>query len=371
MPERRPISVFVVDDSALMRQMLTGILSRDPELQVIGTAADPIAAWRKIREMEIDVLTLDVEMPRMDGLTFLEKLMRARAIPVVMVSSLTERGCDTTLRALELGAVDFVTKPKFDLEHGTAQLGDEIIAKVKGAARARVATRAIGEPVMHPAVAARDRAPNPTGWAGSDSTGIGGARPAHRIICVGASTGGTEALRVMLSALPADAPGMVIVQHMPEHFTSAFARRLNDLCDIRVREAVDGDRIEPGLALIAPGARHMRVRRHGAEYRVEISADAPVNRHRPSVDVLFASCAEALGAKAVAVMLTGMGNDGAQGLRQMHDAGARTIAQNEATCVVFGMPRAAIETGAVDEVLPLESVAAAALRLAVSSAASS
>jgi two-component system, chemotaxis family, protein-glutamate methylesterase/glutaminase len=353
----RRTNVFIIDDSALMRQVLTSILSSDPSLHVVGTAPDPVSAWRKIKDAEVDVITLDVEMPRMDGLTFLDKLMQNRPMPVVMVSSLTERGCQTTIRALELGAVDFVTKPKLDLQDGTTALGSEIISKVKLAARVRVRRRA-GSAAMGGEAAPAAHAPA-VQWSGAAF-----AEATHRVICIGASTGGTEALRVVLTALPADSPGIVIVQHMPERFTKSFADRLNELCRINVREAVDGDRVMPGLALIAPGNKHMRIRRSGAEYRVEVVMEDPVNRHRPSVDVLFESAARALGPNAVAVMLTGMGNDGARSMKLMRDAGARTIAQDEATCVVFGMPREAIEAGAVEEVLPLESIAGTMLRAA-------
>ncbi len=351
----RRTRVFIIDDSALMRQVLSSILSTDPAVQVVGTAPDPISAWRKIKDMEVDVLTLDVEMPRMDGLTFLDKLMQNRPMPVVMVSSLTERGCNTTIRALELGAVDFVTTPKLDLAPWTSAPGDEIILKATAAARARVSRRA------HTSSGGASLAPRAAEvqWKGASF-----AEATHRVVCVGASTGGTEALRVLLTALPADAPGIVIVQHMPEKFTKSFADRLNELCRIQVREAQDGDRVMPGLALIAPGSKHMRIRRSGAEYRVEVVVEDPVNRHRPSVDVLFESAARALGPNAVAVMLTGMGNDGARGMKLMHDAGARTIAQDEATCVVFGMPREAIATGAVEQILPLEAIAQASLNAA-------
>jgi len=358
----RQTRAFIIDDSALMRQLLTSILSSDPSIQVVGTAPDPVSAWRKIKELEVDVLTLDVEMPRMDGLTFLDKLMQHRPMPVVMVSSLTERGCSTTIRALELGAVDFVTKPKLDLAAGTEALGGEICTKVKMAARARVRRRA--------AVAAGATTSATEGGSGAARASAGQwhgasfAEATHRVVCIGASTGGTEALRVLLTALPADSPGIVIVQHMPEKFTRSFADRLNELCRIEVREAQDGDRVRPGLALIAPGSRHMRIARSGAEYRVQVVMEEPVNRHRPSVDVLFESAARALGPNAVAVMLTGMGNDGARGMKLMRDAGARTIAQDEETCVVFGMPREAIQAGAVEQILPLESIAMATLSAA-------
>jgi two-component system chemotaxis response regulator CheB len=345
-----PVRVFIIDDSALIRALLTDILADDPDIEVVGAASNPVGAWPAIRATRPDVLTLDVEMPRMDGLTFLEKLMAVHPLPVVMVSSLTERGCATTLQALEAGAVDFVAKPKIDVQAGTIALAEELVSKVKAAARARVR-----RPMpAAPRIAAR---PVPHGPL-SEVT--------HRLIAIGASTGGTEALRVMLGAMPADAPGIVVVQHMPEHFTRAFADRLNGLCAIEIREAREGDRVLPGLALIAPGGRHMRVRRSGAEYRIAITNEAPVNRHRPSVDVLFDSCAHAAGHNTVGVILTGMGNDGAQGMRRMHDAGAQTIAQDEATCVVYGMPKEAVLAGGVDRVLPLDSCAPMAVQAAVS-----
>jgi two-component system chemotaxis response regulator CheB len=282
-------------------------------------------------------MTLDVEMPGMDGLTFLEKLMRARPMPVVMVSSLTERGCETTLRALELGAVDFVSKPKMDVKSQTLALADEIVEKVCSAGRTRV--RKIVSPSSD--------SPGPS--LKTDAL----IRGTHKVIAIGASTGGTEALREVLMPLPADSPGIVIVQHMPEKFTTAFANRLDSLCKIRVHEAADGDRILPGHALLAPGSFHMEVMRSGAEYKVKISQTAPVNRHRPSVDVLFHSCARYLGANAVGVILTGMGDDGARGLLAMRQAGARTFAQDEATCIVYGMPGSAVAMGAAQDILPL------------------
>jgi len=349
-----PHRVLIVDDSALVRQVLTEILSADATLQVVGTAGDPYVAWEKIQRLRPDVLTLDVEMPRMDGLTFLERLMRLRPLPVLMVSSLTQRGAETTLRALELGAVDFVGKPRLDVAAETLELAHEIREKVRAVAGARVRRPARSTaPPQRPAAAA----------AGSD-------RPpalfsaTHKVVAVGASTGGTEALRVFLGELPADAPGVVVMQHMPEHFTRSFAERLDTLCRIGVTEARDGDRLLPGHALIAPGGRHLSVMRSGASYTVRVTDGAPVNRHRPSVDVLFHSCAEQLGQNAVGILLTGMGDDGARGLLALRRAGAATIAQDEATCVVFGMPRAAIELGAADEVLPLERIAAKALSLA-------
>jgi two-component system, chemotaxis family, protein-glutamate methylesterase/glutaminase len=339
--------VLVVDDSALMRELLSTLLSKHADLEVVGTAADPFSAWNKIQTLKPDVLTLDVEMPKMDGLTFLDKLMRAHPMPVVMVSTLTERGCDTTLRALELGAIDYVTKPKLDVTRSTLELGAEIASKVRAAASAR--PRRARSAVMK---APLQRAPGAL------------LKSTQQVIAMAASTGGTEALREVLCALPRDAPGLVIVQHMPLRFTQAFAQRLDKLCQISVREARDGDRIVPGLALIAPGERHMQVVRSGAVYSVQLNDEPPVGHHRPSADVLFESCARSLGGNAVGVVLTGMGADGARGLHAMKQAGARTIAQDEASCVVFGMPREAILTGSVDHVLPLDRVAEALLRLA-------
>jgi two-component system chemotaxis response regulator CheB len=341
--------VLIIDDSALMRQILSEILSRDPSLEVVGSASDPLIAREKILRLAPDVITLDVEMPRMDGLTFLEKLMRARPLPVVMVSSLTERGCDTTLRALELGAVDFVTKPKLDVQSGTLQMAQEIVDKVKGAARARV--RGVNR-LAFPRPAPRpDPAPAPMAF-----------RATHKVVAIGASTGGTEAIREVLTRLPADAPGIVMVQHMPEKFTTSFAERLNSLSRVNVSEAHDGDRVLPGHALLAPGDFHMEVVRSGAEYRVRVFTAEPVNRHRPSVDVLFASCARQLGANAVGVILTGMGADGAREMAAMRRAGAHTIAQDEESCVVFGMPKEAIAMGGASEVQPLDRIAPAILR---------
>ena len=336
--------VLIIDDSALVRQLLTEILSRDGGLEVVGAASDPCAAQEKILRLKPDVITLDVEMPRMDGLTFLEKLMRSHPLPVVMVSSLTERGCDTTLRALELGAVDFVTKPKLDVSSGVLHRAGEIVAKVKAAAGAKVRARRSPAPQAIQAAAAAFAA-RPL-------------RTTDTVVAIGASTGGTEALREVLCALPPDSPGTVIVQHMPEKFTASFAARLNSLCRMEVREARDGDRVLTGLALIAPGDRHMQLVRNGADYRAKVFTAEPVNHHRPSVDVLFHSCAVNAGANATGIILTGMGNDGARGLLAMREAGARTFAQDEATCVVFGMPKEAIAMGAAQKVLPLERMAA-------------
>ena len=343
--------VLVVDDSALMRQMISEILKQDPEIEVVGTAADPYVAREKILALNPDVLTLDVEMPRMDGLIFLEKLMAGRPMPVVMLSSLTEKGCETTMRALELGAVDFVTKPKLDLVDGMDNLIEEIITKVKQAATAKVQNRVPrGTNKNSPAVKA---APS----ALITST--------HKVIAIGGSTGGTEALLEVLVSLPPDSPGVVAVIHMPEGFTRSYAERLDRNCQIRVKEAADGDRILPGHALIAAGNYHMQAIRSGATYSVRVFSAPPVNRHRPSVNVLFNSCAQYLGRNAVGVILTGMGNDGAEGLLAMKNAGAKTIAQDEASCVVFGMPREAIVLGAADTVLPLNRIAQSALQSAL------
>ena len=342
---------LVVDDSALMRQVLTAILGADPEIEVVGTAADPIAARAKIRELAPDVLTLDVEMPRMDGLSFLEELMRGHPMPVVMVSSLTERGCDVTLRALELGACDFVTKPKIDLARGTADVGTEIVAKVKAAARSRVRAR------VAPSRALETKPANTQSAVSFRTT--------QRFIAIGASTGGTEALRDVLTALPADAPPVVIVQHMPPVFTRQFAQRLDGICKVQVREAKSGDALVQGHVLIAPGGdSHLEVVRSGASYGVRLVSAPPVGHHRPSVDVLFDSCARTAGANGVGVILTGMGGDGARGMLAMHRAGSVTLAEDESTCVVFGMPKEAIACGAVDYVVPLDRMAAAMLRAA-------
>jgi two-component system, chemotaxis family, protein-glutamate methylesterase/glutaminase len=337
-----PIKVLVIDDSAVMRQVISEILRHDGEIQVVGSAPDPIVAQEMIDRLKPDVLTLDVEMPRMDGLMFLEKLMQSRPIPVVMISSLTEKGCQTTLQALELGAIDFVSKPKIDVASGTVKLGDEIIEKVKMAACARVHARLrVAVPFANEQTWKKTRAM---------------VRTTQKVVCIGASTGGTEALRELLTALPADAPGIAIVQHMPAGFTRSFADRLDGLCRIRVKEAQDGDRILQGHALLAPGGYHMAISRIGASYIARVGVGHPVNRHCPSVEVMFQSAARHVGGNAVGVILTGMGSDGAKGMLSMRQAGACTIAQDEASCVVFGMPKEAIAMGGVEHVLPLDKI---------------
>ena len=342
------IRVLIVDDSALMRQVLTSLLSKDPDIEVIGSAPDPYIAREKIKALHPDVLTLDVEMPKMDGLTFLEKLMRGHPMPVVMVSSLTEAGCQTTLRALELGAVDFIAKPKIDLREGMEEIAQDLIAKVKAAAMANVKRQASG--------VRRETTPLTPHPSPLTSSMI---KTTDAIIAIGSSTGGTEAVKDVLMALPPNIPPILITQHMPERFTKTWADRMNQLCRISVKEAEDGDSVLPGHALVAPGSYHMTLVRSGARYTVRINQDPPVNRHRPSVDVLFASVAQYAGANAVGVILTGMGRDGAKEMLAMKQAGAFTIAQDEASCVVFGMPKEAIKLGGVDKVLPLSEIPAA------------
>ena len=346
------IRVLIVDDSALMRQVLTALLAKDSEIEVVGAAPDPYIARERIKELNPDVLTLDVEMPKMDGLTFLEKLMRGHPMPVVMVSSLTEAGCDTTLRALELGAVDFITKPKIDLREGMEEIAQDLIGKVKAAAIAKVKRDALG---------VKREAKPLTPYSSPLTSGSAMIKTTDTIIAIGASTGGTEAVKDVLQMLPPNTPPILVTQHMPERFTKTWADRMNDLCHIAVKEAQDGDSVLPGHALVAPGGYNMTLVRNGARYTVQINQDPPVNRHRPSVDVTFASVARYAGANAVGVILTGMGGDGAKELLTMKRAGAFTIAQDEASCVVFGMPKEAIKAGAVDKVLPLDDIAGAIL----------
>jgi two-component system chemotaxis response regulator CheB len=339
------IRVVVVDDSALVRGVLTELINRTGDMRVVGQAADPYEAREKIRELDPDVVTLDVEMPRMDGLAFLERLMRLRPTPVVMVSTLTERGAETTLRALELGAVDFVAKPTFNVRAGLDELAREITGKLRAAAQARVGRRA-------------GPAPQPVAATPAARPAVGHGSASDQLVAIGASTGGTEAIREILTTLPADLPGIVITQHMPAGFTASFAARLDSLCRLRVKEAADGDRILQGHAYIAPGGRHLAVERSAlGGYVARVLDGEPVNRHKPSVDVLFRSVARWAGARATGLMLTGMGADGASAMREMRDRGAYNLVQDEASCVVFGMPREAIAAGAADEVLPLHAIA--------------
>ena len=332
--------VLIVDDSALMRSLLSEIIQSHPDMEVVGAAPDPLVAREMIRALSPDVITLDVEMPKMDGLEFLEKLMRLRPTPVLMVSSLTERGSEITLKALELGAVDFITKPKLDIRRGMETYREEIGAKLRAARAAKMIRRAA------PAAA-------PITMSGRAATYAG----TEKVVLIGASTGGTEAIREVLTRLPADFPGILIAQHMPEGFTRSFAQRLNGVCRLTVKEAEHGERVLPGHAYVAPGHSHLRLAKSGANYVTALGQDPSINRHRPSVDALFFSAAKVAGGNALAAILTGMGRDGAAGLAALKAAGAHTLAQDEASCVVFGMPREAIALGAADEVVPLEQVA--------------
>jgi two-component system chemotaxis response regulator CheB len=344
------IKVLIVDDSAVVRQVLTANLSKDPSITVIGAASDPIFAMAKMQTQWPDVIVLDVEMPRMDGITFLKKLMAERPTPVVICSTLTEKGAETTMQALAAGAVSIVTKPKVDLKQFLQDDPENLVAAVKAAARAnlrRLGKAAVAVPVQAKLTA--DAILSASSHAMDVTT--------DRVVAIGTSTGGTQALEVVLTALPRVCPGIVIVQHMPEKFTAAFAARLNGLCQIEVREAVHGDRVIPGRALIAPGGRHMLLMRSGAQYHVEIVDGPPVSRHRPSVDVLFRSVAKCAGKNALGIIMTGMGDDGARGLKEMHDMGARTVGQDEDSCVVYGMPKEALKMGAVNKELPLARMA--------------
>lgn len=338
------IKVLIIDDSAVIRAILSEILNDAGDIEVVGTAADPIFAKTKIASLMPDVITLDVEMPRMDGLTFLEELMRTNPLPVVMVSSLTLRSCDTTLRALELGAIDYVSKPAIDIAEGVTALAGEIVNKVRIAAQAR--TR------LHPSTQAATVA------ATAQSPALDTSRMAttDKLIAIGASTGGTQAITEVIMALPAATPGIVIVQHMPPLFTQSFAKRLNEMARLTVREAEQGDRIVRGTVYIAPGGRHMAINRSGAMYHIELSDGPAINYVKPAVDVLFRSVALHAGKNAVGVILTGMGEDGARGLKEMREHGAVTFAQDEASCVVFGMPKKAIDMGGVDRVMPLHMI---------------
>ncbi len=350
----KKIRVLVVDDSAVVRQTLRDILSSDPQIEIIATASDPFIAAQRIREEIPDVITLDVEMPRMDGITFLQKIMSQHPLPVVICSSLTEKGSETAFKALEYGAVEIIQKPRLGVKQFLEESKVLLCDAVKGAAMARVRRIRPGMKQVPPKLTADAVIARPGAKAMIRTT--------EKVVAVGASTGGTEALRLFLEAMPLDAPGIVIVQHMPEHFTRSFADRLDRLCRISVKEAENDDTIVRGRALIAPGNRHLLLKRSGARYYVEIKDGPLVCRHRPSVDVLFRSAARYAGKNAVGVIMTGMGDDGAKGLLEMKEAGAVTIAQDEKSCVVFGMPKEAIRVGAADRVLPLESLADAIVR---------
>jgi two-component system chemotaxis response regulator CheB len=359
------IKVLVVDDSPVIRAMLAHVIDAQDDMRAVGCAPDPLVARDMIKQLDPDVLTLDIEMPRMSGLEFLDKLMRLRPMPVVMVSTLTERGAEATLRALELGAVDCIQKPGACMPGDMAEYTRQITDKIRAAARAkpRIAKMAAGG--SHPALRRTDRLPAAT--AASTASGIDprtqAVRPSARLaasgklILIGASTGGTEAVREVLMRMPADSPAILITQHMPAGFTKSFAERLNKSCQLAVKEAEDGEPVVPGHAYVAPGSHHMALRKSAGKYSISLSDGPPVNRHRPSVEVLFKSGAAAAGANAIGIMLTGMGRDGATAMREMRDAGSWNLVQDEASCVVFGMPREAIAAGAADVVVPLTEIA--------------
>ncbi len=351
------IKVLVVDDSAIVRNALVEIFNSDPKIEVMGTASDPYIAAKKIQKEVPDVISLDIEMPRMDGLTFLKKIMSQHPIPVVVISSLTEKGTKTALKALEYGAVEIMLKPQFNTKAAIEESKIKLCDIIKAAAISKLRRkRRVVEPMkVQPKLSADAVIPRTKSYSLPQTT--------DTVIAVGASTGGTEALRVLLEAMPPDAPGIVIVQHMPEHFTKSFADRLNELCRMTVKEAEDGDAVLQGKALVAPGNKHMLLRRSGAKYYVEVKDGPLVNRHRPSVDVLFRSTAVYAGGNAIGVIMTGMGDDGAKGLLEMKEAGAKTIAQDEASCVVFGMPKEAIKLGAANYTMSLDKIANQVLSL--------
>jgi len=346
----KKIRVVVVDDSALVRSLLSEIINRQHDMECIGTANDPLVAREMIRELNPDVITLDVEMPRMDGIDFLGRLMRLRPMPVVMISTLTEQGAEVTLRALERGAVDFVAKPRVGVATGLSDLAGQIVDKIRVAAVAQVRRASARDPAASAVTSGNTSTP---------AAGLLGRLSTEKVIFIGASTGGTEAIKEILVHMPADSPAIVITQHMPAGFTTSFAARLNSLCQITVTEAVNGERILPGHAYIAPGGKQFHISRSGANYVAVVDDSPPVNRHKPSVEVLFKSAAAMVGRNAYGVMLTGMGADGATAMREMKDAGSYNYVQDEASCIVFGMPREAIAHGAADEVLPLNQIAPA------------
>jgi two-component system chemotaxis response regulator CheB len=345
------VRVMVVDDSAVVRQVLTGLLEATPGIEVMAAVADPVLAIERLKLDWPDVIVLDVEMPRMDGITFLKLVMQQKPTPVVICSTLTEKGARTSIEAMAAGAVAIVTKPKVGLKQFLSEAADELIHAVRSAARANVRRLAVGASALEapPTKQTADAILAPATRAMTQTT--------ERVVALGTSTGGTQALEEVLTALPRVSPGIVIVQHMPEKFTAAFAARLNSLCNITVKEAEHNDRVLPGLALIAPGGRHMLLKRSGAQYHVEVIDGPLVNRHRPSVDVLFRSVAKSAGANALGVIMTGMGDDGAAGLLEMRTQGARTVAQDEESCVVFGMPKEAIKRGGAERVMPLSGIA--------------
>lgn len=346
------IKTFIIDDSAVVRQVAADVLREDPSIEVIGSAADPIFALDKMAKNWPDVIVLDIEMPRMDGITFLKKLMVERPTPVVICSSLTQNGAESTMEALAAGAVGVVAKPSIGVRrHLMEEAADELVDAVKAAARARVmrlTPKHAAVPIPAPKLSA-DAILSGGGKAMSQTT--------ERIVAIGTSTGGTQALEIVLTALPRTAPGIVVVQHMPEKFTASFAERLDGLCQMHVKEGAHGDRVLPGCVLIAPGGCHMLLKRSGAQYHVEVVAGPLVNRHRPSVDVLFRSVAKYAGKNALGIIMTGMGDDGARGLKEMHDMGANTLAQDEASCVVYGMPKEAVKLGAADRSVALGAIA--------------
>jgi two-component system chemotaxis response regulator CheB len=347
------IKVLIVDDSAVVRQVVSELLGSDPAIEVIGAAADPIIAFERMKTTWPDVIVLDVEMPRMDGITFLKKLMAERPTPVVICSTLTEKGAQTTMEALAAGAVAIMTKPKLGLKQFLTDASDDLVAAVKAAATANVKRLLARGP---PAAVAQAKNTADVILAPGGVRAM--TQTTQRVVAIGTSTGGTQALEEVLTALPRVTPGMVIVQHMPEKFTAAFAARLDRLCQIEVKEAQTNDRVAQGRALIAPGGKHMLLRRSGAQYHVEVVDGPLVNRHRPSVDVLFRSVAKFAGANALGIIMTGMGDDGAAGLLEMRKAGARTVAQDEESCVVYGMPKEAVKRGAVEKTLPLNAIGA-------------
>jgi two-component system chemotaxis response regulator CheB len=353
----KKIRVLIVDDSAVVRQTLTSILETDSQIEVMGAASDPFFAAKKIQNEVPDVITLDIEMPRMDGLTFLKKIMSQHPIPVVVISSLTTEGTETGMKALEYGAVEIITKPQMNTKQFIEESKIRICDAVKAAGLSRVKRKTYNEITVQPKLSADAVIPvskMPTAMLKTTET----------VIAVGASTGGTDALQVFLQDMPLDCPGIVIVQHMPEFFTRSFSNRLNDICKITVKEAENNDTVIRGRALIAPGNHHLLLKRSGARYYVEVKEGPLVNRHRPSVDVLFRSTARYAGKNAIGVIMTGMGDDGARGLLEMKEAGASTIAQDEKTCVVFGMPNEAIKLGAAEKILPLDQIAQQVIKMA-------